>query len=140
MLVSKERKQREIKEIAIYNHPENLKLILDKLTWRILQLLGEKEMYPMEIAKKLGIHEQKVYYHIRKLIKANAVKKVKDFRDKHNLTYPMLVGNKKIARAYAIRGIPATYILDKNHIIVKRYVGALASLEDIISLQIEEHL
>ena len=69
-----------------------------------------------------------------------AVKKVKDFRDKHNLTYPMLVGNKKIARAYAIRGIPATYILDKNHIIVKRYVGALASLEDIISLQIEEHL
>ena len=69
-----------------------------------------------------------------------AVKKVKEFRDDHDLTYPLLMGNKKIARAYAIRGIPASYILDKNHIIVKRYMGALASLEDIISSQIEELL
>jgi DNA-binding transcriptional ArsR family regulator len=78
LLVSKDKKKQEIKEIAIYDHPEKLKLILNKLTWKILLMLSEKEMYPMEIAKKLNIHEQKVYYHIRKLAKANAIKKVKE--------------------------------------------------------------
>jgi len=78
LLISKDKKQQEIKEIAIYESPEKLKLVLNKLTWRILFLLSEKEMYPMEIAKKLGIHEQKIYYHIRKLAKANAIRKVKE--------------------------------------------------------------
>jgi len=78
ILVSKEKKQQEIKEIAIYDHPEKLKLMLNKLTWKILLMLGEKEMYPMEIAKELNIHEQKVYYHIKKLLKANAIKKVRE--------------------------------------------------------------
>lgn len=35
-------------------------------------------MYPMEVAKKLGIHEQKVYYHIRKLARAGAIKVVRE--------------------------------------------------------------
>jgi hypothetical protein len=30
------------KEILIYEHPHHLKLILDSISWRILQLLGEK--------------------------------------------------------------------------------------------------
>jgi DNA-binding transcriptional ArsR family regulator len=30
-------------------------------------------MYPLEIARQLGMHEQKVYYHIRKLAKAGAI-------------------------------------------------------------------
>ena len=70
----------------------------------------------------------------------SAVKKVKKFSNNLNLTYPMLMGDKKTARAYAIRGIPATYILDKNHMIVKRYVGALFGLGDMISSQIEKLL
>jgi DNA-binding CsgD family transcriptional regulator len=78
LLVNKDKKQREVKEIAIYEHPEKLKLVLNKLTWEILLLLSEREMYPMEIARKLNIHEQKIYYHIRKLAKANAIRKVKE--------------------------------------------------------------
>ena len=78
LLVSKDKEQQETKEIAIYDHPERLKLMLNQLTWRILLLLSEKEMYPMEIAKKLDVHEQKVYYHIRKLLKAKAIKKTKE--------------------------------------------------------------
>lgn len=78
LLVSKDEKQRETKEIAIYDHPEKLKLLLNKLTWEILLTLGEREMYPMEIAKKLNIHEQKIYYHIRKLAKANAISLVRE--------------------------------------------------------------
>jgi len=78
LLVSEYEKQQEIKEIAIYDNPEKLKLILNKLTWKILLMLSEKEMYPMEIAKKLGIHEQKIYYHVRKLVKAKAIRKTRE--------------------------------------------------------------
>lgn len=66
-------KTQMIKEIAIVNDPEKLKMMLNGLSWKILVMLSEKEMYPLEIAKKLGIHEQKVYYHIRKLAKSGAI-------------------------------------------------------------------
>jgi DNA-binding transcriptional ArsR family regulator len=51
-----------------------LKLMLGNLSWKILSLLSKKEMYPLQIARQLGMHEQKVYYHIRKLAKAGAIK------------------------------------------------------------------
>lgn len=40
-------------------------------------MLSENDMYPMEVARKLGVHEQIVYYHIRKLLKTGAIKLVK---------------------------------------------------------------
>ena len=51
---------------------------MNKLSWKILQILSEKEIYPMEVARKLNVHEQKVYYHIRKLAKAGAIKVVRE--------------------------------------------------------------
>jgi DNA-binding transcriptional ArsR family regulator len=53
---------------------QKLQMILGKLSWKILTMLSDEEMYPLEIARKLGAHEQKVYYHIRKLVKAGAIK------------------------------------------------------------------
>jgi len=49
----------KVKEITIVKDPQKLKMILNKLSWKILVMLSEREMYPMEIAKKLGIHKQK---------------------------------------------------------------------------------
>jgi len=66
-------KTQEIKEINILQNAQNLKMILNNLSWKILTTLTEKEMYPLEIARHLGLHEQKVYYHIRKLEKAGAI-------------------------------------------------------------------
>lgn len=63
----------EVKEISIINDSQKLKLILGSLSWKILTLLSKKQMYPLEIARRLGMHEQKVYYHIRKLAKAGAI-------------------------------------------------------------------
>jgi DNA-binding transcriptional ArsR family regulator len=77
-LLSNEKKQLRAKEIAIFEDPEILRSVLNKLSWKILQLLSEKEMYPMEVARKLNVHEQKVYYHIRKLTKAGAIKVVRE--------------------------------------------------------------
>jgi len=82
LLLKGEKGQREVKEIAVFDDPERLRTVLSKLSWRILNLLGDKEMYPLEIAKKLGVHEQKVYYHIRKLAKAGVVKVVREEKKK----------------------------------------------------------
>jgi len=73
LLLLEEDKTQQVKEIALVRDPQKLKLILNRLSWKILLLLSEKEMYPMEIAKAMGIHEQKVYYHIRKLAQAGAI-------------------------------------------------------------------
>jgi DNA-binding transcriptional ArsR family regulator len=73
LLLQEDGKTQKVKEIAIVNDPQKLKMILNKLSWKILVMLSEKEMYPLEIARALRIHEQKVYYHIRKLEKAGAI-------------------------------------------------------------------
>jgi DNA-binding transcriptional ArsR family regulator len=115
LLLSGERTQLTTKEIAVFEDPERLKAILNKLSWKILQLLSEKEMYPMEVARKLKMHEQKVYYHIRKLTKAGAIKVVREEEKKgavakyYRTTFPAMgvelpFGNQKINR------FPATSI------------------------------
>jgi DNA-binding transcriptional ArsR family regulator len=78
LLLQEEGKVQKVKEIAIVEDSQELKMILNRLSWKILVMLSEKEMYPLEIAKKLDIHEQKVYYHIRKLAKAGAIAVVRE--------------------------------------------------------------
>lgn len=73
LLLDGTKKQLIVKDIEIFEDPEKLKTVLNKLSWRILQLLSEKEMYPMEVARQLKIHEQKVYYHIRKLLQSGII-------------------------------------------------------------------
>jgi DNA-binding transcriptional ArsR family regulator len=71
----------QVKEISILTDTQ-LKTILGNLSWKILTLLAQKEMYPLEIAKQLNAHEQKVYYHIRKLAKAGAITVVREEKKK----------------------------------------------------------
>jgi DNA-binding transcriptional ArsR family regulator len=78
LLLHEENRIQRVKEIAVIEDPQKLKMILNRLSWKILAMLCEKEMYPLEIARKLGVHEQKVYYHIRKLAKAGAIAVVKE--------------------------------------------------------------
>jgi peroxiredoxin len=68
----------------------------------------------------------------------DATKKVKAFAEKFQLSFKMLMGHKKIAKAYTIRGIPATFILDRNHIIVARYDGS--GFEEEITSEVEKLL
>jgi DNA-binding transcriptional ArsR family regulator len=46
---------------------------------KILHELAKKPAYPLELARKLKVHEQKLYYHIRILQKAGAIRKVGRF-------------------------------------------------------------
>ena len=104
LLLHSENKTHKVKEITLMKEPQKLKMILNKLTWKILLLLSEKEMYPMEIAKKLGVHEQKVYYHIRKLVKAGAIKVVRE-EEKKGATAKYY---KPVSQAFGIE-LPSEY-------------------------------
>ena len=52
---------------------EQSNVLHDPLRVKILQLLEKKPMYAAEIAGKLQLHEQKVYYHINKLAAASII-------------------------------------------------------------------
>jgi len=82
LLLSGEHAHYEVKDIALFDRPERLKAVLNKMSWQILRILAEGEMYPIEIARRLGVHEQKVYYHIRKLAEADVIKIVKEEKKK----------------------------------------------------------
>ncbi|MGD6851069.1 MAG: helix-turn-helix domain-containing protein [Candidatus Bathyarchaeia archaeon] len=82
LLLQNNGKTQQVKEISILNDSQKLKNILGSLSWKILTLLSKKEMYPLEIAKQLGMHEQKVYYHIRKLARAGAITVAKEEKKK----------------------------------------------------------
>ncbi len=73
LLVQEEGNQTEVKEIAVTQKPRDLKMILDKLSWRILTVLSQKAMYPLELARHLELNEQRIYYHIRKLERSGAI-------------------------------------------------------------------
>jgi DNA-binding transcriptional ArsR family regulator len=73
LLLQDDEGTQEVKEISIMRDAQKLKMILGKLSWKILTMLSEKEMYPLEVARQLNVHEQRIYYHIRKLAKAGAI-------------------------------------------------------------------
>jgi DNA-binding transcriptional ArsR family regulator len=64
---------------------ENAKSLSSELAIKILKLLVQKPMYPIELAKELKMHEQKIYYHIRNLEACGAIKVVKE-EDKQGAT------------------------------------------------------
>jgi DNA-binding transcriptional ArsR family regulator len=74
LLLREDGNTQKVKEITMMLDEQDLKMILGRLSWKILSMLSEEAMYPLEIARKLGIHEQKVYYHIRKLEKSGAIR------------------------------------------------------------------
>ncbi len=62
------------RDTELVDNPQNLKGLLNPTAWKIVKLISEKPMYPAEIAKELDIHEQKVYYHVRKLKDSDVIK------------------------------------------------------------------
>lgn len=53
--------------------PEKMKSVSSGLAQQIIKKISEKPSYPKEIANALKVHEQKVYYHIKKLEKAGII-------------------------------------------------------------------
>ncbi len=69
-----------------------------------------------------------------------AVRKVKGFAEKNNLTYPMLMDDGKTSGSYGVYTIPVTFVLDRKHVIVAIYKGYMPRPGDRIAGQIEKLL
>lgn len=67
----------------------------------------------------------------------NAASAVPPFVKKHQLTFPMLIADRKVSAAYAVRGLPAAYLIDAEGRVTRRWVGPLdvrAAENDILAL------
>jgi DNA-binding transcriptional ArsR family regulator len=73
LLLQISNKEPEVKEVCVIKNPQRMQAVLGKMSWKILTALSEQEMYPLQLAKHLGIHEQLVYYYIRRLAKAGVI-------------------------------------------------------------------
>ncbi len=60
----------------IFHNPSAMRLIDHPIRINILETLAKKPMYPAELAKKLKLHEQKVYYHIKQLLNSGILELV----------------------------------------------------------------
>lgn len=66
-LVSEKNDKYYIKSVKVISGAEGIKSLASATGRKILFALAEKPSYPAELAKKLKIHEQLVYYHIRRM-------------------------------------------------------------------------
>src|SRR2546427_2642 len=55
------------REVELLDRPERVAALSSPLAWRILQELAKTPDYPNALAGRLKVHEQKVYYHVRRL-------------------------------------------------------------------------
>src|SRR2546428_8594344 len=61
------------REVELLDRPERVAALSSPLAWRILQELAKTPDYPNALAGRLKVHEQKVYYHVRRLEAAGAL-------------------------------------------------------------------
>ncbi|MDD4354079.1 MAG: helix-turn-helix domain-containing protein, partial [Candidatus Nanoarchaeia archaeon] len=64
--------------MKLFNNNKNIMPLVSNIGWKILLFLDKEPSYSLKIAKSLGIHEQKVYYHINKLFKSGIITVVKE--------------------------------------------------------------
>lgn len=54
---------------------------------------------------------------------------IKAFINKNEMEYPVLLGARKLIKTYAIKGVPTAYLIDKDGIIVEKFIGYAAGAE-----------
>ena len=67
----------KVKSMHLVDDPADLEAVSSVLAWRILEELKRQPDFPGSIAKRLSVHEQKIYYHIRRLSSAGLLKVVR---------------------------------------------------------------
>lgn len=61
---------------SLIMEPKNLSIFANELALRIVSELSKKPGCAMDLARKIEVDEQKIYYHLRKLEKTGIVKLV----------------------------------------------------------------
>ncbi len=72
-LIENNGKGRIAYDSLIINDPKSFSTLNSKLALKIVKTLAESPASAIDISRKLKIHEQKIYYHIRRLEKAGII-------------------------------------------------------------------
>lgn len=75
LLENRETGQRAVPTLLV--GPEKLALLASGLSRKVLASLAKKPACAMDVAKELGEHEQKIYYHVRRLSGAGLIRQIK---------------------------------------------------------------
>ncbi|MEM7816235.1 MAG: S-layer protein [Candidatus Aenigmatarchaeota archaeon] len=102
-------KRQKAVPIFILKNPELLKNLASNLGWKVMQELAEPSC-PMDIAKRLGVHEQKVYYYIRKFREAKLIREVK--RERRHGTTAVFYQARNYAFGFRMERIPEGEVLN----------------------------
>ncbi|MBI5389778.1 helix-turn-helix domain-containing protein [Candidatus Woesearchaeota archaeon] len=78
--------------------PTSLKVFGNTLRRSILELLAKKPMYPAELAAKLKVHEQNIYYHLRQMQQAGLL----DIAEKKEIRGTIAKKYKPTALSFAV--------------------------------------
>ncbi len=65
-------------EVEAIDKPGRIGAVSSPLAWRILQEIAKAPDYPNALADRLKVHEQKVYYHVRRLEAAGFLKVLRE--------------------------------------------------------------
>jgi len=74
-LLRTEGKQNIAYPLKMIDSPSALSVLSNDLAWKIYKEMSEPSC-PMDISKRIGVHEQKVYYYINKFKKSRLIKEV----------------------------------------------------------------
>jgi DNA-binding transcriptional ArsR family regulator len=66
------------REAEILDRPARLAVLGAPLAWRILQEVARSPDYPSALATRMKVHEQKVYYHVRRLEAAGLLRVLRE--------------------------------------------------------------
>ncbi len=66
------------REAEVLDKPGRISAVSSPLAWRILQELAKGPDYPNALAARMKVHEQKVYYHVRRLESAGFLKVIRE--------------------------------------------------------------
>jgi DNA-binding transcriptional ArsR family regulator len=70
-------KNRIVYKSLLIEHPELVNILANKTALTLVKELSLKPLCAMDLARRLGLHEQKVYYNLRRLEKAGIIKLLK---------------------------------------------------------------
>jgi DNA-binding transcriptional ArsR family regulator len=70
-------KNRVVYKSLLIETPKSLGILANKTAMDLVKELSLKPLCAMDLARRLGLHEQKVYYNLRKLEKAGIIKLLK---------------------------------------------------------------
>jgi len=73
-LIEYTKKGQKAFETHLADNPRLFSILGNELALKIIKELGKQPSCPIDVARKLGVHEQKVYYHIRNLERLGLIK------------------------------------------------------------------